>query len=311
MFKLSRGPFGAVIALALSILGLAAPPAQAADPNRLFPDSRLAVYDRISVEVVGQGPDVLLVPGLASSRTVWRETAEHLKGRYRLHIVQVAGFTGAAARGNAQGPVLVPTAEAIDLYVRHAHIGPVIYVGHSLGGTMGLWLAQNHPEHFSRMMLVDTWPAYARTLTQGAPVTPVKAESLAEDLRARSLARPTAASEAQQQARFRFMTRSPERQAEILAWSRASARPVVAQALYDDIRLDLSPGLAGVKIPLTLVYPDNTPSGMPKGITDRIYQAMYAALPGKRLVRVDEALHFVMWDQPAAFAAILDDFLAQ
>lgn len=309
MFKPSRGPLGAVLALALSLFGLAQP-AQAGDPNRLFQDSRLVVYDRISVEVIGRGPDIVLVPGLASSRTVWRETAERLKDRYRLHIVQVAGFTGAAARGNAQGPVLVPTAEAIDLYVRQARLAPVIYVGHSLGGTMGLWLAQNHPEHFSRMMLVDTWPAFARTLTQGAPVSPQKAQSLADDLRAKTLARPTDTGEAQQQARYRFMTRSAPRQAEILAWSHASARAVVAQALHDDILLDLSPGLAQVKTPITLVYPDNTPIGMPKGMADRIFQAMYAAAPAKRLVRIDDALHFVMWDQPAAFAAALDEFLA-
>lgn len=309
MLKLRRGPLGAVLALALSMLGLARP-ALAADPNRLFPDSRLIVYDRISVEVIGQGPDVILVPGLASSRTVWRETAERLKGRFRLHLVQVAGFTGAAARGNAQGPVLIPTAQAIDLYVRQAHIAPVIYVGHSLGGTMGLWLAQNHPEHFSRMMLVDAWPAYARTLTQGAPITPEKVQSLAEDMRSRTLVPPMASGATQMRARFRGMTRSPERQAEILAWSRDSAREVVAQALYDDILLDLSPGLAQVRTPVTLVYPDNTPVHMPKGMADRIYQGMYVALPSKRLVRVDDALHFVMWDQPAAFAAVLDEFLA-
>ena len=62
--------------------------------NRLFPDSKLVPGDRISVEVVGRGPDLIFVPGLASSRDTWRATAERLKGRYRLHLVQVAGFAG-------------------------------------------------------------------------------------------------------------------------------------------------------------------------------------------------------------------------
>lgn len=49
-----------------------------ADPNRLFPDSRIVVQDRISVEVVGKGPDLVLIPGLASSRATWKAAAERL-----------------------------------------------------------------------------------------------------------------------------------------------------------------------------------------------------------------------------------------
>src|SRR5450755_2169785 len=66
----------------------------AADANRLFADSRLIVRDRISVEVIGAGPDLLFTPGLASPREPCRPPAERLRGRYRLHLIQVAGFAG-------------------------------------------------------------------------------------------------------------------------------------------------------------------------------------------------------------------------
>ena len=62
----------------------------APDPNRLFPDSQMIVRDRISVEVSGKGPDLVFVPGLASSRQTWRATAERLRAHYRLHLVPVA-----------------------------------------------------------------------------------------------------------------------------------------------------------------------------------------------------------------------------
>ena len=52
------------------------------------------VSDRLSVEVVGAGPDVILIPGLASSREVWRATADRLKATHRVHLVQLAGFAG-------------------------------------------------------------------------------------------------------------------------------------------------------------------------------------------------------------------------
>ncbi len=52
------------------------------------------VSERITVTVRGNGPDVLLIPGLASSSAVWDATAKHLENHFRLHIIQVAGFAG-------------------------------------------------------------------------------------------------------------------------------------------------------------------------------------------------------------------------
>ena len=68
------------------ILGFLAPAlAHAAEPTRF------------TVEVRGSGPDVLQIPGLASSRAVWEPTAKALEGRYRLHVLQINGFAGAPA----------------------------------------------------------------------------------------------------------------------------------------------------------------------------------------------------------------------
>src|SRR4051794_30271112 len=105
-----------------------------ADPNRLFADSKLVVRDRFSDEIVGKGPDVVFIPGLASSRLTWKATAERLRGKHRLHLIQIAGFSGEPARANATGDVLVPTAEAIDAYLVEQKLTPAILVGHSLGG---------------------------------------------------------------------------------------------------------------------------------------------------------------------------------
>jgi hypothetical protein len=50
------------------------------------------VSDRITVTVRGQGRDVVLIPGLASSSAVWNATVGRLEVHYRLHIVQVDTF---------------------------------------------------------------------------------------------------------------------------------------------------------------------------------------------------------------------------
>src|ERR1039457_6218041 len=75
------------------------------------------VSDRITVTIRGEGPDVVLIPGLASSSAVWDATAKRLEGRYRLHILQVAGFAGSLPRTNAKGPVIQPTVDALDAYI--------------------------------------------------------------------------------------------------------------------------------------------------------------------------------------------------
>src|SRR5262245_25067875 len=76
------------------------------------------VSDRISVGVRGTGPDVVLIPGLACSSAVWDATAKHLESRFRLHVVQVAGFGGSPARANTNGAVVQPTIDAIENYIR-------------------------------------------------------------------------------------------------------------------------------------------------------------------------------------------------
>jgi pimeloyl-ACP methyl ester carboxylesterase len=74
--------------------------------------------DRITVTVRGRGPDVVLIPGLACSSAVWDATAAHLEGHFRVHVVQLAGFAGSPPLANAQGPVIQPTVDAIDAYIK-------------------------------------------------------------------------------------------------------------------------------------------------------------------------------------------------
>src|ERR1700749_5318245 len=120
---------GSLVALAL----IAPSWAHAADPVTV-------IRDHFSDQIEGTGPDLIFIPGLASSRDTWKATAERLKAHYRVHLIQVAGFAGEPARGNAGGEVVVPTAEAIDAYLVEQKLTPAVVIGHSLGGTMTLYL---------------------------------------------------------------------------------------------------------------------------------------------------------------------------
>lgn len=266
----------------------------------------LVVRDRFSDEIVGQGPDLVLIPGLASSRDTWKATAERLKDHYRLHLIQVAGFAGEPPRANGQGPVLAPTAEAIDAYLVEQHLAPATLIGHSLGGTMILYLADHHSADLKKALVVDSLPFYA-TLMMGPNVTVAQAQPMADGIRS-GKSKMTDAQRVQMMA----VMASAETDKDMIAqWSKASDASAVANALADDLTLDLRRGLGDITTPITLVYPDYAPLGRPKGGADQMYRGTYAALKTMTFVPVTNSVHFVMLDQPAQFNAALDAFLAQ
>lgn len=295
-------------------LMLTAAPARADEPPaaaKLFTTSRVVVTDRFSVEVTGAGPDVIFIPGLASSKATWRETAERLRGRHRLHLVQVAGFSDEPARANAEGEVLVPTAEALDAYIVDQKLSPAVLVGHSLGGTIALYLAQKHPDHLAKVMIVDSVPFLPVVMGMGPGATVDVVRPTAEQMKGASIAAGDDAYAEMLKPQLERMTSRAEFRETLTQWSLDSHRETVAQAFYDDMMLDLRPGMAATKTPITVVVPDDVASGLAPGLMYAIYQDQYADAPAVVFEPVADAQHFVMWDQPQAFAEALDRFLAR
>jgi pimeloyl-ACP methyl ester carboxylesterase len=264
------------------------------------------VSDRISVTVRGKGPDVVLIPGLACSNAVWEATATHLEGHYRLHLVQVAGFAGAPARANAQGPVIQPTVDALDAYIKTNKLKAPKVIGHSLGGLMGMMLAAQHPEDTGKLMIVDSLPFFSALFgaTNAAAAAPQAAAM-----------RDTILNETQdayaqgERAFLRTLVKSPEGLKAAIQWAVASDKSVVARALYEDMTTDVRPRLHEIKTPVTVLYPWDPLTGMPQAMFDGLYGESFAPLPNKTMARMDGSFHFIMLDQPEAFAAQVDGFL--
>ena len=274
---------------------------------KLFLDSRMIVRDRISVEVVGHGPDVVLVPGLASSRETWRATAERLRGHYTLHLVNVAGFAGEPARANATSPVVIPTAQAIDAYIVEQKLNRPALIGHSLGGTMGLWLAENRPEHYSKILIVDALPFFG--VLMGGPMATSESVRPMADAIARQMTASTADYRTTGRPMTQAMVTAPADVDRVLDWGAASDRNVVARAFAEDVALDLRPGLSSIRIPVTLLYPDTEgPAANPQAV-DAIYAAAYAPAKMVKHIQIAGSRHFIMYDQPARFAVAVDSFL--
>ena len=263
--------------------------------QKLFADSRMIVRPLISVEVVGSGPDIVMIPGLASSRETWRRTAERLRGRYRVHLVQVAGFAGEPARGELGASVLPAVEADIDAYLASLPRPPIV-MGHSLGGTLGLDLAEHHPQHMSKLLIVDSLPFYG-VLMGGPAATSDSVRPMADGLRKQMTGRMP---EPMARAMMSQMVTAPADVDRVVAWSMASDPATVGAAMTEDMTLDLRSGLAGVKTPVTVLF--ETP-------IKPMVEAGYAPLGPKTLVEVPNSKHFIMYDQPARFDAEVDAFL--
>ncbi len=108
----------------------------------------------IHYTVEGQGPDVVLVHGWASSRRMWSQVSATLAEHYRCWSLDLPGC------GDSDRPAdLWYTIPNLTALVRGFMAGQglerVRLVGHSMGGMISLNLAARHPEMIERLVAIN------------------------------------------------------------------------------------------------------------------------------------------------------------
>ncbi|GGE73240.1 alpha/beta hydrolase [Sphingomonas prati] len=288
----------AAIGIAMSLPGAAvAKPAQAGSAAR----------ERIAVISEGTGPDVVLIPGLASSSTVWSDLVRQLKPKHRLHIVQIAGFAGMPAVGGEDDRVAAPAAEAIADYIRRERIAAPVVIGHSLGGEVALMLGARQPELVGRLMVVDALPFYSLLMNPAATVAMVTPRAAA--YRDAMLTATAEQREAAQAATIARLVKTDGKRRGLVTSLELSDRKTVANATYELMTTDLRPELPRIRVPVAVVYAYDPLYGVPAAAIDATFRNAYAGTPDVRFRRIDGSFHFVMLDQPAALAQVVTDFI--
>lgn len=261
---------------------------------------------RFTVEVRGKGPDVILIPGLASSRAVWEPTAKALEGRYRLHIVQVNGFAGSPAGANAKGPIVDGIVEELAAYIADNRLGRPAVIGHSMGGFTGLALARRHPDSVGRLMVVDAFPFFSILINARDAAA---AEPMAAQVRANFAGMSDADMLSTQTRTMANLVKDEQGRKDTVAWSMASDRQVVGQVTYEIMTSDLRGELSAITTPVTVLYARDASMGFLGNYIGGAYRDNYAALKGVKIIEIDNALHFIMIDQPEAFLRQVETFL--
>jgi pimeloyl-ACP methyl ester carboxylesterase len=291
-------------AVPAAALAQAAQPAAPAAAKPAYPlpakDTRPLQYGRFTVEVVGKGPDVILIPGLGSSRDTWKAFVAANKGKYRFHLVQVAGFAGTPAGDNAEGEVLAPTVEALARYIADRKLKRPAVIGHSMGGEAALMLAARHPDAVSKVMAVDSLSFFG-ALFAGPQATAEQMKPMAEGFAKQMAASNDAAwLQGAEQNGLPLVT-DAARKAEIVGWTIASDRGVVARSFRDLMVTDLRPELGRITVPATILYAHGPQFPQTAEQTDAVITPLYANLKQAKLVRIEPSRHFITFDQPERF----------
>lgn len=268
--------------------------------------------DRLVVTVRGEGPDVILIPGLASTSDVWARTANRLDDRYRVHLVSIRGFGNVPAGANVDGALVAPVAAELRRYIASQGLQRPAVIGHSMGGLVALRAAADAGRdrrggQFGRVMVVDATPFFPSLISPGATVGDV--EPLAQIAYQALLFLGDEALRTQGTLLGEQLGGAADSVFGTLGWQ-GGDRQVLAQGLYEVMTTDLRSRLPDIAAPVTVVYGWSADGNSPRAHLDALFAAGYRNLSRPaRFERIEGAEHMVMIDQPTRFLAAVTRFL--
>lgn len=247
---------------------------------------------------VGRGDPLVLVHGLADDHRAWRRTLPQLMLRHRVVLYDLRGH-GETSLGAPDG-TLRQLGDDLARLLGALDLRRVDVAGFSLGGTIAMRLAIDHPELVRRLVLVATSSRVGRAACEWYRERAAMAERADPGLRA-TLDRDTADVYAQ----------SPDELAEGLLIRRQStddprgyANACHAMAGLNAAPLD--PELPRITAPTLIVASDRDQHCPPKAA-----EIIAAGIAGSRLLVLEGAGHAIPVERPGELALAWNEFLAQ
>ena len=230
-------------------------------------------------EEAGQGPPLLLVPGLAGVGAFWAAQVADFQRDFRVITHDHRG-AGQSTHSRIKYSVEQMAADVVRLMdalgLERAHVA-----GHSTGGAIGQILAQDHPARVASLVLSATWAGpdpYFRRLFESRKQT-LLASGVEAYLRASilMLAPP------------RWVSRNDEDIAKLHRVSAATAAPVdvIASRIDAIVAFDRRVRMGEIRLPtLVIVAQDDM-------VTPMFYSDELASgIPGAKYVVLDGGGHF-------------------
>ncbi|HKW00294.1 MAG TPA: alpha/beta fold hydrolase [Vicinamibacterales bacterium] len=276
------------------------------------------------VRAIGRGPDVIVLHGGPDfDHRYLLPDLDRLADRYRLIYYDQRGRGKSAENVNAADVTIASEVEDLDKVRQHVGRDSIALLGHSWGTVLALEYALRHPQRVSQLVLMNPAPASAADL---AIFRKAYLAQLGPDMdRQRELASSAgyqAADPAAVTARYRVhfehaLARPSDYEKLIAAMNAAfvaqgSAGILEARAVEDHLMAetwqidsyDLLPKLKALRIPTLVITGDRD------FIPVEIAQHVAAAIPGARLVTLENCGHFSYMECPDDVRRALTAFAA-
>ncbi len=243
------------------------------------------------VEIKGKGDPVLLFPGFGCTGQVWDQTVAEISKTHECHIFTFAGF------GNippVEGPWFSIIKNEIIFYVKDKKLKKPTLMGHSLGGTLGLWLASTETDLFKKVIVVDGLPASAALMIPNYKGEVIPYDNPQSEI---MLTMDENAFNTMNAQSISYMCFNKEKQKTIAEWMKIADRKTYVYGYIDMLNLDLRNEIAKIKIPVVILAATNPNLST----VQNTYNNQYKNLPSVKIHYAENAAHFVMYDQPEWF----------
>lgn len=252
--------------------------------------------ESFSVEVIGTGKPVLMIPGLMSDARVWRPTAEALASEYQLHLISIAGFAGKPA---IEGDLLPKVKQELLQYIAQHQLQRPAIVGHSLGAFMAFNLASSAPDSIGTIIAVDGLPYLAPVFSRSNDTTAQMMQGQAAFLRQQYQQMSTEQLSAMTAQGLFMQASSDAHQQLVLSMAAASDPKAAGQALYELLTTDLRPAVSAITSKVLLLGATGAlSSDAERAQAQQLYQQQLAGIAHATLEFHPQARHFIMLDQP-------------
>ena len=258
--------------------------------------SHAETFEGLDVKVEGKGAAVVFIPGLNSNSSVFTETCNAVKANNECHLLTLPGFAGAAPLAADDADFLANMRDRIEHYLQAKHLKNVTLVGHSLGGTLSLMIAQHAPDKVRSLVIIDALPYYAAI--QNPAATPEIMKPQATQMRSMMLNQPMDNYLKYGTQNLNGMSNNQERVKLLNEWLKTSDRATTAAAMYSMMVTDLRQSIATIKAPTLVLgsWAAYKNFGATKESTKAIFANQYAALKQTDIQMSETGYHFLMWD---------------
>jgi N-formylmaleamate deformylase len=241
----------------------------------------------------GEGPPVVVVPGITSPAITWGFVAEQLADEYRLLVLDVRG-RGLSDRPRT-GFTLPDYAADVAAAITELELRRPTLLGHSMGARIAAAFGVLHEDESGALIIVDpplTGP--------GRPQYPTSLEQFMEQL-AKARAGATV-----DDLRPYFPTWDDEQLRLRAEWLPTCDETAVRETWLNFHAEDIFEYLRKLNVPAMFMYGGDSPAVSPAGAREA-----HDVNPAVELVEIPRAGHMIPWDNMDGFLAATRTFLAE